>query len=66
MDKRMLELGGEQARRALFQRINSNKMVVGPEESVAQNQEYNAEEAKVQQHGDIGQGNRLTDAKKAA
>ena len=28
-------------------------------------QEYTAEEAKVQEYGDTGQGNRLTDAKKS-
>lgn len=28
--------------------------------------EYTAEEAKVQEFGDIGQGNRLTDAKRNA
>jgi hypothetical protein len=66
MDRRMLDMGGEAARRQLFSRINSNRISGSDEVQVAQQQELNAEEAKVQVDGDIGQGNRLTDAKKAA
>ena len=68
----MLELGGEAARRSLQARVNSNRIAnpvpvsdAGTDSGLAQ-QAYNAEEAKVQLHGDTGQGTRLTDAKRAA
>ena len=67
----MLEMGGEEARRRLFARINSNRMASGGgtnngADNAAASQEFNAEEAKVQEHGDIGQGERLAGAKRAA
>lgn len=58
----MLDLGGAAQRPKLIAMVKSNLMSA----DVNAGQEYNAEEAKVQMHGDIGQGNRLTDAKKAA
>ena len=63
MDRRMLDMGGEAKRRELLARINSSKLNI---EEVSAAAEYNAEEAKVQEFGDKGQGNRLTDAKKKA
>jgi len=67
MDQRMLDLGGLDARRRLMAMVKKNNTESVEEGGVAaSNQEYNAEEAKVQQFGDTGQGNRLTDAKKAA
>lgn len=64
MDRRMLDLGGEQARRVLLAKVNQNRMAIEGDND--NNQAYNAEEAKVQEFGDTGQGNRLTDAKKLA
>ena len=68
MDRRMLEIGGEESRRRLFAKINSNRMGGGSAttDNVAAAQEFNAEEAKVQEYGDIGQGERLAGAKRAA
>jgi len=60
----MLDLGGEEKRRVLLARIQSNR--ISSEEGTTAEANYNAEEAKVQEFGDTGQGNRLTDAKKAA
>ena len=63
----MLDLGGEANRRTLMARVNSNRIANSNEDSSsAAEQTYNAEEAKVQEFGDTGQGNRLTDAKKNA
>ena len=66
----MMELGGEEARRRLFARINSNRMAASGNsngaDDVAAAQDFNAEEAKVQEYGDIGQGERLAGAKRAA
>ena len=63
----MLDLGGLEARRRLMAMVKKNNQEVVEEGgNAAQSQEYNAEEAKVQQFGDTGQGTRLTDAKKAA
>lgn len=65
----MLDLGGEANRRNLMARV-ATILGQAPGEitsgAAAAQQEYNAEEAKVQEYGDTGQGNRLTDAKKAA
>ena len=64
----MLDLGGEANRRQLMARVAAalgTNATVDVGAAVAQ-QEYTAEEAKVQEYGDTGQGNRLTDAKKAA
>ena len=49
-------------------RVNSNRVAGNNEDTsgAAAEQQYNAEEAKVQELGDTGQGNRLTDAKKNA
>ena len=54
MDRKMLDLGGEAARRTLLQRVNSNRISqgitvadAGTDSGVANNQAYNAEEAKV-------------------
>lgn len=63
----MLDLGGEEKRRQLLARVRSNRIAEGGSDlMVAQEAQLNAEESKVQAQGDIGQGNRLTDAKKAA
>ena len=64
----MLDLGGEEKRRQLLARVRSNRIAQGGSDDlmVATENQLNAEEAKVQMQGDIGQGNRLTDAKKAA
>ena len=66
MDRRMLDLGGEAKRRELLARINSNRISGQDDMQSASQQEYNAEEAKVQVEGDIGQGERLTGAKRQA
>ena len=58
----MMDLGGEEARKKLFAKVMSSKMAY-EEVNHAQVQEYNAEEAKVQAEGDIGQGERLGQAK---
>ena len=62
MDKKMMEIGGEENRKKLFAKVMSNKMAY---EDVATEQTYNQEEAKVQAEGDIGQGERLGAAKAA-
>ena len=62
MDKKMMEIGGEEARKKLFAKVMSSKMAY---EEVATEQTYNQEEAKVQAEGDIGQGERLGAAKAA-
>lgn len=46
MDKKMMDLGGEEARKKLFAKVMSSKMAY-EEVNHAQSQEYNAEEAKV-------------------
>ena len=46
MDKKMMDLGGEEARKKLFAKVMSSKMAY-EEVNHAQAQEYNAEEAKV-------------------
>ena len=66
----MLDLGGEANRRQLMAKV-STALGTPPAAmemagAASAQQEYTAEEAKVQEHGDTGQGNRLTDAKKAA
>ena len=72
MDRKMLDLGGEANRRTLLARVNSNRISPAATsadivaESGQNPRAYNPEEAKVQIGGDIGQGDRLTDAKKAA
>ena len=62
MDKKMMEIGGEENRKKLFAKVMSSKMAY---EDVATEQQYNQEEAKVQAEGDIGQGERLGAAKAA-
>ena len=65
----MLDLGGEANRRQLMAKVSSalGTSTTGIDiANPAAQQEFNAEEAKVQIEGDTGQGNRLTDAKKAA
>ena len=62
----MLDLGGTEARRRLMAMVHKNKMDGLDEVPATVQRELNAEEAKVQQVGDTGQGGRLTDAKKAA
>ena len=62
MDKKMMEIGGEENRKKLFAKVMSSKMAY---EEVATEQTYNQEEAKVQAEGDIGQGERLGAAKAA-
>ena len=51
MDKKMMEIGGEENRKKLFAKVMSSKMAY---EDVATEQQYNQEEAKVQAEGDIG------------
>ena len=46
MDKKMMDLGGEEARKKLFAKVMSSKMAY-EEVNHAKVQEYNAEEAKV-------------------
>ena len=65
MDRRMMDLGGEAKRRELMARINSNRIAEGAVE-ISAAQEYNAEDAKVQEYGDKGQGEHLTSAKARA
>ena len=51
MDKKMMEIGGDEARKKLFAKVMSSKMAY---EDVEQPKEFNAEEAKVQREGDDG------------
>ena len=65
----MLDLGGEANRRQLEAKVatalgTTAAAVVNA--GAAAQQDYTAEDAKIQEIGDTGQGNRLTDAKKAA
>lgn len=66
MDQRMLELGGTEARRRLMAMVNKKSGEGQEDVQASAAQDFNAEEAKVQQFGDTGQGGRLTDAKKRA
>lgn len=58
MDRKMLDLGGETARRGLMARVNSNRIsptaIADAGTDSGQAQVYNAEEAKVQLQGDTG------------
>ena len=70
MDRRMLDLGGEANRRQLMAKVatalGTTAAAVENAGAAAAQQDYTAEDAKIQEIGDTGQGNRLTDAKKAA
>ena len=66
MDQRMLDVGGLEARQRLMALVNKSGAGSDGQVQAAQAQQFNSEEAKVQQMGDIGQGGRLTDAKRAA
>ena len=57
----MMEIGGEEARKKLFAKVMNAKMSIDME--AQQQQEYNAEEAKVLREGDEGQGERMVGAK---
>ena len=65
MDRKMMEIGGEEARKKLFAKVMSNKMSVD-QVAIANEVAYNAEEAKVARDGDDGQGERMVAAKNAA
>jgi len=69
MDKRMMQLGGEERRKELFAKLNNSKMTAGFEQLSLQDDNkragnnYTEEEKKVAKYGEIGQGDYLTDAK---
>ena len=63
----MMAAGGEQKRQELFSKVSSHKMSASFDQmNLGGSAQYNEEEAKVAQYGDIGQGERLTGAKAAA
>lgn len=65
MDKRMMDLGGDKKRLELFKMVNTSQVASGMQNINLGGNNYTEEEKKVAMYGDIGQGENLTDAKKA-